>query len=372
MLVGKGLAIASVDVDYSGNTRGTTVGVPTDIGSNEFTPSGGAANPPTVTISSPTSGTNNLNYIGRTIAVVNFTSEGRTLPSELQFNYYSGVTPPGAYNTFINSYWGINATGGSGYEYSLTLNFSPAEIGSITPANLRIAKSNDNGATWTCVFGTVSGNSVTVTGLTSFSTFTLTDADDPLPVELASFTSSINGRDVELNWATAVEVNNSGFDIERKLIEQQEWSKIGFVKGNNNSTVKKTYRFDDKKLNSGKYNYRLKQIDNNGNFTYHTLSNVVEVGLPTKYDLSQNYPNPFNPSTKIDFSLPFDSRVTIIIYDITGREIMKLHNSDMIKAGFHTVTLNGSSLASGTYIYRFAASGNGQEFSMSKKMVLVK
>ena len=145
-----------------------------------------------------------------------------------------------------------------------------------------------------------------------------------LPVELSSFTSNINNRDVTLNWSTSSEVNNSGFDIERS--SNGTWSKVGNVTGNGTSTVGHNYSYTDRNLASGNYSYRLKQVDYNGNFEYHNLSNEVIVGVPVNYDLSQNYPNPFNPSTSINFDLPIDGKVSLKLYDMNGREVMTLLN----------------------------------------------
>ncbi len=199
------------------------------------------------------------------------------------------------------------------------------------------------------------------------------DLNAPLPVTLASFTSNLNGRDVKLNWRTSSETNNAGFEIERAAADSDSpvYSKIGYVNGHGTTSNENNYSFEDKKLNSGKYSYRLKQVDLNGNYEYHNLTNTVEVGLPTKFELSQNYPNPFNPSTKIDFSLPLDSRVNIILYDITGREVKTLVN-DSRKAGYYTVQMDGSMLSSGTYFYRIITKSAGQDFVMTKKMMLVK
>ncbi|MFA7359510.1 MAG: T9SS type A sorting domain-containing protein [Candidatus Kapaibacterium sp.] len=197
------------------------------------------------------------------------------------------------------------------------------------------------------------------------------DQDAPLPVSLSSFTSSINGRDVRLSWKTESETNNAGFEVERSESGVNQWVKAGYVSGKGTISTTTSYAFEDKKLNSGKYNYRLKQIDNNGNFEYHALSNVVEVGLPTKYELSQNYPNPFNPVTKIDFSLPFDSKVSIKLYDITGREVKTLVN-EARTAGYYTVQFNASDLSSGTYFYRIMTKSSGADYIMTKKMMLIK
>lgn len=106
-----------------------------------------------------------------------------------------------------------------------------------------------------------------------------------------------------LNWSTSSETNNYGFDIERSLINT-EWNKIGFVSGNGTSSSINNYLFEDKNLNSGKYKYRLRQVDYNGNYEYYNLTNEVVIGTPDKFSLKQNYPNPFNPSTKIEFDIP--------------------------------------------------------------------
>jgi len=195
--------------------------------------------------------------------------------------------------------------------------------------------------------------------------------DTPLPIQLASFTGNVlNKRDVKLTWKTSQETNNHGFDVERKSVNGQ-WSKVAFVSGKGNSNVAVTYNYEDMKLNTGKYNYRLKQIDNNGNFEYFELTASIEVGVPTNFDISQNYPNPFNPTTKIDFDLPFDSKVNIILYDISGREVKTLVNETRT-AGYHTVAFNASDLSSGTYFYRIITKSAGKDFVATKKMMLVK
>ncbi|MBS1552537.1 MAG: T9SS type A sorting domain-containing protein [Bacteroidetes bacterium] len=187
-----------------------------------------------------------------------------------------------------------------------------------------------------------------------------------LPVELASFTAVSNRNTVTLNWSTATETNNAGFDIERKTVNSTEWTKVGNVAGSGNSTEIRNYTFTDR-ANTGKFNYRLKQIDVNGHFEYFNLSSEIEVGVPNSFDMSQNYPNPFNPSTKINYDLPVDGKVSIILYDLTGRQVANLVN-EVKTAGYYTVSFNASNLASGMYFYRITA-GN---FVSTKKMVLVK
>jgi hypothetical protein len=192
-----------------------------------------------------------------------------------------------------------------------------------------------------------------------------------LPVELASFVSTVNKNNVELNWSTATETNNQMFEIERSISNSNEWTKVGEVQGNGTTTEVKNYKYNDRGVTTGHYTYRLKQIDFNGTANYHELSAEVIVGVPTAYAISQNYPNPFNPTTKIDYELPYDGKVSILLYDISGREVAKLVN-EVKTAGYYTAQFNGANLASGMYFYRINAEGSGQNFVTTKKMVLIK
>lgn len=192
-----------------------------------------------------------------------------------------------------------------------------------------------------------------------------------LPVELASFTSSIDNRKVTLNWSTVTEENNAGFEIERKLTGATVWTNAGHINGAGNSNTIKNYTFTDNNLATGKYNYRLKQVDFNGNFEYFNLSNEVNIGVPNKFALSQNYPNPFNPTTNINYDLPFDSKVMIKIFDITGREVSQIVNT-VQPAGYYSVNFNASVLSSGVYFYQITADGGNQSFAKTLKMMLIK
>jgi len=95
--------------------------------------------------------------------------------------------------------------------------------------------------------------------------------------------------------------------------------------------------------------------------------------IPERFSISQNYPNPFNPITKISYSLPKDSKVTIVIFDILGREVIRLLNNEIKPAGSYFLEFNASNYASGVYFYRIEAEEpNGNKFVDSKKMVLLK
>jgi len=194
----------------------------------------------------------------------------------------------------------------------------------------------------------------------------------PLPVELSSFNFDVSERNVNLKWSTDFEHNNAGFDIERKSSSKNDgWVKIGRTDGHGNTSSLSRYAYSDTKIPAGKYNYRLKQIDVNGNYKYYDLNGIVEIDNPKKFDISQNYPNPFNPTTKIDYALPLDSKVNIVIYDMLGREIKSVVQEQQ-KAGYYTVQINATDFASGTYFYRMIANANGNNNIITKKLSVIK
>jgi len=190
--------------------------------------------------------------------------------------------------------------------------------------------------------------------------------DLTLPVELSSFTATADERNVTLSWTTVSEENNSGFQIERSLANE-DWRSAGFVNGAGTVNSPVNYSFTDNNVPSGVYRYRLKQTDFNGNYEYHNLRNEVTIGTPDKFSLHQNYPNPFNPVTKINYDLASDEFVKITLYDISGKEIKTLVN-EFRQAGFHSAEFNASELTSGIYIYKLESSG----FTAVRRMMLVK
>jgi len=183
-----------------------------------------------------------------------------------------------------------------------------------------------------------------------------------IPVELISFSANVIGSDVDLKWQTASEMNNRGFEVQRKSSGQFE--SIAFVEGKGTTTETQTYLFRDKNVPSGTYTYRLKQVDFDGSLSY---SDEVEIEQPAVFHLTQNYPNPFNPSTSIQYSVPTDGNVSLRIYDILGNEVGILVD-EFKQAGTFDVTFDGSNLSSGVYYYRLTAGEN----ATTKKLMLTK
>jgi hypothetical protein len=217
----------------------------------------------------------------------------------------------------------------------------------------------NGGSTYQWYVEVEDGSSTTTGPVWSFST------DAGLPVELSSFTAQAMGTDILLKWRTETEVNNYGFDILRRA-QNDEWVTIGFIDGNGSTNSPKEYSYIDQSPTRGKqFSYRLKQIDNDGQFEF---SKIIEVSLTANnFTLYQNYPNPFNPTTTIKYQIPESRFVTLKIYNLLGEELLTLL-SEEIPIGSYEVKFDGTSLPSGAYFYRLQAG----DFLETKMMVLMK
>ena len=202
----------------------------------------------------------------------------------------------------------------------------------------------------------------------------INDSTVVVPVELNSFTANVIDAKVLLNWQTASELNNRGFEIQRSLTPTPSlkegalgnWRTIGFVDGKGTTTQLNDYNFTDEPIESGLYTYRLKQLDFDGSYKY---SDEVDVNFifANDFRLSQNYPNPFNPSTTIEYQIPKASFVTIKVYDVLGKEIVTLVKEEK-PAGIHEVNFEPKDLTSGLYLYKISAGG----FEQIRKMLFLK
>ncbi len=195
---------------------------------------------------------------------------------------------------------------------------------------------------------------------------------DIVPVELTAFSATVyNGR-VLLNWSTASETNNRGFEIQRATsVEtmhasslQNQWQSIGFISGNGTTADISSYIYTDISPLAGKNLYRLKQIDFDGTVSYSEIVSV-ETGLPEKFVVSQNYPNPFNPETTVSFYLPEDTGLSAELFSVTGELVKTLHNG-LLHRGSHHLRISSGGLSSGAYILRLST---GKQTKSIKLMI---
>ncbi|MBN8547040.1 MAG: T9SS type A sorting domain-containing protein [Ignavibacteria bacterium] len=332
-----GLFMSGTNVWFG--TNGTKIWYSTNFGGNwTAQPTTGQVNSYTVWFNSPTVGlTGGTNFMATT-------NSGTT---------WSALTVPGTGNIS-----GITGEGSNWW---------------VTRQATSIYASTNNGAAWTTAYTATAGSyyhiskartGTAVWGVRSNGGITK-GYGAAVPVELSSFTASSSNGSVVLDWSTATETNNKGFEIERKAAGT-EYSSVAFVAGNGTSTNVHNYNFTDANLQAGKYTYRLKQIDLDGTSSY-SKEVEVDVAQVNSFALDQNYPNPFNPTTSISYRIPEASNVVIKVYDVMGTEVATLVNGKQ-EAGNHSIAFDAAKLSSGSYIYTIKA-GN---FTTSKKMILMK
>jgi len=283
------------------------------------------------------------------------------------------------YSSTNYNFWNPIETGTTEDLYDLQ--FKNASSGYVAGENGTIRYTIDGGNEWFSdiflstitserIRSTIRLNDTMAAGVAGSDIITIHANETLLPVELSAFNFNVQNNNVNLYWTTLSELNNSGFEIERKFFEdenQQNWIILDFIEGNGTTDLSNNYEYSDKGLDPGKYIYRLKQIDYNGNFEYHDLSGEVVIGIPERFELLQNYPNPFNPETKISYSIPKKGFVNLKVYDILGKEVMLLVN-EFRQAGSYDVKFNGSNFANGVYFYRLES----ENFVDIKRMMLIK
>lgn len=186
----------------------------------------------------------------------------------------------------------------------------------------------------------------------AFGTATL--SGDPLPVELSSFTATLDRRDVVLSWTTVSETNNDGFAVERR-IGSQSWRDLGFVNGAGTSRSTRTYQFSDRQVprDAQTATYRLRQIDVDGS---QSLSKAVTVSLdgPSAFALESVYPTPAHRNVSVELALPETRPVQVTLYDVTGRRVATLLDA-RLQSGVQVRSLTLPDLSAGAYVLRVTA-----------------
>ena len=228
----------------------------------------------------------------------------------------------------------------------------------------------------------IGGSTVGTAGSDRIDSVTVTAAI-ALPVEITSFSASTNGKSIGLSWNTATEVNDAGFEVERKSVsdltvqgsnsqttnlKSETWNRLGFIQGAGTSNSPQQYSYADNGVAAGTYSYRLEQIDRDGSFNYSKEVEVT-IGLTgSDYKLGQNYPNPFNPSTWINFAVKTDQHATLKVYNEIGQEVASLFNGIARGNKEYSILFDASHFASGVYFYRLITADRTEV----KRMLLMK
>jgi hypothetical protein len=187
-----------------------------------------------------------------------------------------------------------------------------------------------------------------------------------LPVELIAFEATSHGEEVVLNWATATEDNNSGFEIEHRDAAGT-FETVGFVPGAGRSVEVQHYDYALTGLTVGEHTFRLKQIDYDGTAAYSYEVELL-IQVPEGFVLYEAYPNPFNPATTISFAVGAEQRVVVEVYNSLGRRVALLHDGVLAANQTHRFAFEAGTLPSGLYVYRVT----GPAFSVAKTALLLK
>jgi len=366
---GKGERITTVSGDFNNNTgvRSTTIsGGAVDIGSVEFTPT----STPSIAFADKTPAANDSTQFffgSRMVAKAVWGSAG-TLPSNVDLRYYSGVNPSNtiANSTFMNAYWDMQATGGSGYSYNLTLMQDSAVHGTIGDlANLQVAKYAGTSTNWSKITATTVNNITGFMNANSSNTmgiFTGTNGvSNSLPVKLIALTASAKNNNVLVSWTTASEENNKGFEVESS-IDGNSFKMIGFVKGAINSNRLSNYNLVDANAfvnnASNIIYYRLKQLDMDGKFTYSKVVSVNNNDNKAE-NVFEVFPNPFNTEFNIEVNATEAGNATVETIDLQGKVLVS-KNFNTVN-GLNTLNMTDlPSLNAGIYVVKVTV--NGQTF----------
>jgi hypothetical protein len=263
-------------------------------------------------------------------------------------------------NESIERYYDLSPSqNNSGLSATLTFSYNDAELNDHAESELEFFKSTDGGSSWLeegVDSRDATANTATLSGIGSFSRWTLGSESSPLPVELAAFEGTVTESGVDLTWQTASETGNAGFEIQRKrpgASGNAAWTKIGFVDGAGSTSETKTYEFTDTDLPyaADTLSYRLRQVDTDGSAN---LSKTITVERSVdEVELLGTYPNPAQQRATVGYALPEEQKVSIRLYDVLGRQVRTVVSDT--QEGRHQRTLDVGSLPSGVYFLRLRA-----------------
>jgi hypothetical protein len=207
------------------------------------------------------------------------------------------------------------------------------------------------------------------TDTTHFSMLGEVGPSSPLPVELSSFTATVDQDRATLEWETLSETNNSGFAIQHRSVEStpdEHWSRLGFVGGEGTTDKPQSYRYTTSSLDPGAHEFRLKQIDRDG--TAHLTEAVqIERSLDQTVELT-TAPNPFAEKLTVSIAARSSQRVTIQLVDMLGRIVKTMGPLNLSANNPTRMKFTGHRLSSGNYLLRI----DGDTFTKTKRVAHIR
>ncbi len=312
-------------------------------------------------------------------------------------DFSSGVTDMSSGWTDLNSNYGsatiteyfsqtpknfsINFSSSPG-SYSQCVDWPSGQELKVVRVKMNISdKTSDSGVNWFHIKAATSAYVMTSSNSTlgndrntsTYFDFPAPNPNHTLPVQLIAFWARSRKSYVCLYWETATEVNNYGFEIQRKNKKDRNWLTIGFKEGKGTSNVHNKYMFIDsmdviisQNFVTETVRYRLKQIDRDGSYSY-SPEIEVPIGVANTTELGPNYPNPFHTGTNIRYQLKIDSHVKLVVRNLFDQEIRTLVDGFQ-KQGSYNYWFEAKNLNPGLYIVTLTV-GDKTE---TRKMVLSK
>lgn len=298
-----------------------------------------------------------------------------------------------------HGYWSFAGDGANDAKYSYVIETFPNSFnaqGDVNSEAMRTLKYTDSyganpstaGTNWTGQIDSVStandlleysrntGDCYQGTGVpggeyTGFGHFAMrmSSSGGALPVQLVYVKATpTQNNTINVSWQTALEINNSGFEVKRST-DGINFTTVGWVAGHNNSTVTNNYNYEDNTVTAGVvYYYQLNQVDNDGKAT---ASNIVSADLDGNADVaavsvSEPMPNPARDYTHFNITSSVNTDISVKVYDMTGRLVTA--NNNTVSAGNSNITLSVEELTTGQYTAVIEANGK----NYAKKLVVSK
>lgn len=278
------------------------------------------------------------------------------------------VQQNGGGNSSIERYYDINPSqNNSGLSATLTFNYADSELNGLTEGDLTFFTSDDGGTSWTQAgFDSrdVSANTVTLSGIQSFSRWTLGSESNPLPVELTTFEARQSEDGAALQWTTASETNNSGFAVQHAEGEGS-FERTGWVDGSGTTTETQNYRFSVDDLSAGTHRFRLKQVDLDGSAHYSEV-NTLTIRPEGPVAIERVSPHPVQSTSTVRLTARESGPVTVALYDVLGRRVETVHDGQVSANQPEQFTINAGSLSAGTYFLRVT----GESFTESQRITV--
>ena len=190
-----------------------------------------------------------------------------------------------------------------------------------------------------------------------------------LPVELTHLSAHGSEDEVLVRWRTASEKNNAGFSIEHRQFDASQtnpWSEIGFVEGEGTTSQPQTYKFTTNRLEHGKHQFRLKQVDIDGTTTTSRVVNL-QLRLDASHEVGSPSPNPVRHQSNLKIATQKSQSVRVEIWDAMGRRVRTVFDQRLGDHQTRQIQLNSQGLSSGAYFVQV----QGQNFKETRRMVVV-